>query len=64
MFVSAALVVDLGGTLSHAAVVARELEIPCVVNTRDATRRLSTGDRVRVDGKAGTVEILERAEMR
>ena len=59
--VSSALVVDLGGALSHAAVVARELNIPCVVNTRDGTRRLTTGDRVRVDGKAGTVEILERA---
>jgi pyruvate,water dikinase len=61
MFVSAALVVDLGGMLSHAAVVARELEIPCVVNAKDATRRLRTGDRVRVDGGTGTVEILSRA---
>jgi len=61
MYVSSALVIDMGGMLSHAAVVARELEIPCVVNTRDATSRLRTGDRVRVDGKAGTVEILERA---
>ncbi len=60
MYVSSALVVDLGGALSHAAVVARELNIPCVVNTRDGTRRLATGDRVRVDGKAGTVEVLER----
>jgi pyruvate,water dikinase len=61
MYVSSALVVDLGGMLSHAAVVARELGIPCVVNARDATRRLTTGDRVRVDGEAGTVEVLERA---
>jgi pyruvate,water dikinase len=62
MFVSAALVVDIGGTLSHAAVVARELGIPCVVNTRNGSRVLRTGDRVRVDGAAGTVEVLERAE--
>jgi pyruvate,water dikinase len=61
MFVSEALVVDMGGMLSHAAVVARELGIPCVVNARNATRRLRTGDRVRVDGRAGTVEILSRA---
>jgi phosphoenolpyruvate-protein kinase (PTS system EI component) len=54
-------VVDIGGTLSHAAVVARELGIPCVVNTRNGSRALRTGDRVRVDGKAGTVEVLERA---
>jgi pyruvate,water dikinase len=61
MFLSSALVVDIGGALSHAAVVARELGIPCVVNTRTGSRTLRTGDRVRVDGKAGTVEILERA---
>jgi rifampicin phosphotransferase len=61
MFLSAALVVDIGGALSHAAVVARELGIPCVVNTRNGSRALRTGDRVRVDGKAGTVEVLERA---
>ncbi|HTK66980.1 MAG TPA: PEP-utilizing enzyme [Pseudonocardia sp.] len=61
MFVSRALVVDIGGVLSHAAVVARELGLPCVVNTRTGTRTLRSGDRVRVDGSAGTVEILERA---
>jgi pyruvate,water dikinase len=61
MFISAALVVDIGGALSHAAVVARELEIPCVVNTHTGTRQLRTGDRVRVDGTAGTVQVLERA---
>lgn len=61
MYVSVALVVDLGGILSHTAVVARELDIPCVVNTRDASRRLRTGDLVRVDGRAGTVRVLERA---
>jgi len=60
MFISAALVVDIGSALSHAAVVARELGIPCVVNTRVGTRSLQTGDLVRVDGSAGTVEILLR----
>jgi phosphohistidine swiveling domain-containing protein len=58
MFVSAALVVDIGSALSHAAVVARELGLPCVVNTRDGSRRLQTGDRVRVDGGRGIVEVL------
>lgn len=62
MFVSAALVVDIGGALSHAAVVARELQIPCVVNTRDGTDIIRTGDWVRVDGRAGTVEILKHRE--
>jgi phosphoenolpyruvate synthase/pyruvate phosphate dikinase len=47
--------------LSHAAVVARELGLPCVVNTRVGTRVLRDGDLVRVDGTAGTVEILRRA---
>jgi phosphohistidine swiveling domain-containing protein len=60
MFLSSALVVDIGGPLSHAAVVARELEVPCVVNTRVGTRTLRTGDRVRVDGSKGEVEVLER----
>lgn len=44
MFVSAALVVDIGSVLSHAAVVARELGLPCVVNTRTGTRMLRDGD--------------------
>ncbi|HYF24342.1 MAG TPA: PEP-utilizing enzyme [Baekduia sp.] len=61
MFTSAALVVDLGGQLSHAAVVARELAIPCVMGTGDGTRRLRTGDICRVDGHAGTVHVLQAA---
>jgi pyruvate,water dikinase len=61
MLISAALVVDIGGTLSHAAVVARELGIPCVVNTGSGTTSLRTGDRVRVDGTRGTVTVLDRA---
>ena len=61
MFMANALVVDIGGQLSHAAVVARELSIPCVMNTLDGTRRLHDGDRLRVDGGAGTVEILNRS---
>jgi pyruvate,water dikinase len=61
MFVSAALVVDVGSTMSHAAIVARELGIPCVVSTATGSETIRTGDRVRVDGVAGTVQILERA---
>jgi pyruvate,water dikinase len=55
-----AVVTDIGAPLSHAAIVARELGIPAVVNCGDATMRLRTGDRVRVDGVQGSVEILER----
>jgi pyruvate,water dikinase len=60
LYLSKALVVDIGGALSHAAIVARELGIPCVVNTGDGTTRLRTGDQVRVDGSSGRVEILGR----
>jgi phosphohistidine swiveling domain-containing protein len=54
----AAIVTDVGAPLSHAAIVARELGIPAVVGCGNATARLRTGDRVRVDGSAGTVAIL------
>jgi pyruvate,water dikinase len=60
MFISAGLVIDIGGALSHAAVVAREMGIPCVVSTSNGTVQLHTGDRVRIDGTTGTVDILER----
>jgi len=55
---AAAIVTDVGAPLSHAAIVARELGIPAVVGCGNATMRLSTGDLVRVDGTAGTVEVL------
>lgn len=57
-----AVVTDIGGSLSHAAIVARELGIPAVVGCRDATIRLHTGDRVLIDGAQGIVEILELIE--
>jgi pyruvate,water dikinase len=56
-----AIVTDVGAALSHAAIVAREMGIPAVVNCGDATLKLRTGDRVRVDGSRGVVEILESA---
>jgi pyruvate,water dikinase len=57
--VASALVIDIGGALSHGAIVARELGVPCVINTRVGTRRLRTGDLLRVDGEAGVVTVLE-----
>ena len=62
LFLATALVVDIGGPLSHAAIVARECGIPCVIGTDNGTVVLRTGDFVRVDGNKGTVEILKRAE--
>jgi pyruvate,water dikinase len=55
---AAAIVTDVGAPLSHAAIVARELGIPAVVGCGNATTRLSTGDRVRVDGARGTVTLV------
>lgn len=55
---AAAVVTDMGAPLSHASIVARELGIPAVVGTGNATMRLRDGDRVRVDGERGTVEVL------
>jgi pyruvate,water dikinase len=57
---AAAVVTDVGGSLSHAAIVARELGIPAVVGCGDATSRLHTGDRVSVDGGQGTIQIVEQ----
>ncbi len=52
------VVTDTGGVLCHTAVVAREFGIPGVVGTGDATHRIKTGDRLRVDGNTGMVEIV------
>jgi pyruvate,water dikinase len=54
----AAAVSDIGGTMSHAAIVAREYGMPAVVGTGSATARIRTGDRVRVDGDRGIVTVL------
>jgi len=52
------LVTDLGSSVSHGAVIAREYGLPCVVNARQATRFLQTGNRVLLDGDKGTVVLL------
>jgi phosphohistidine swiveling domain-containing protein len=53
------LVTDSGGALSHPAVVSREFGIPAVVGTTVATQKIRTGQRIRVNGASGIVEILE-----
>jgi len=55
----AAAVSDIGGSMSHAAIVAREFGLPAVVGTGDATLRIKDGQRIRVDGSRGLVTILE-----
>ncbi len=52
-----AMVMEMGGPISHGAVVAREYGIPAVVGVPDATTRISTGDIITVDGAAGTVTL-------
>ena len=58
----AGLVTDTGGTTSHPAVLSREFGIPAVIGTSIATKRIRTGDRIRVDGSNGIVEVLEPAD--
>ena len=55
---AAGVVMDLGGILSHGAIIAREYGIPAVVNVSGATRIIRTGQEIRVDGDRGTVTIL------
>jgi rifampicin phosphotransferase len=58
---AAALVTDLGGVLSHAAIVAREYRLPTVVGTRTGTRTIRTGQLIEVDGGKGTVRLVEES---
>ncbi|GAA0319803.1 PEP-utilizing enzyme [Sphingomonas oligophenolica] len=55
----AAAVSDIGGSMSHMAIVAREYGLPAVVGTGSATQRIRTGQRIRVDGGRGVVTILD-----
>lgn len=57
----AAVVCDSGGVLAHPAIVSREFGIPAVVGTTNATKRIKTGDLVRVNGSTGVVEVLRHA---
>ncbi len=58
---AAAVVTELGGPMSHAAVVAREFGFPCVVDVQGATRSLPPGALVEVDGTTGEIHVLELA---
>jgi rifampicin phosphotransferase len=53
------LVMEVGGLMTHGSVVAREYGIPAVVGVHEATNRLQSGQRIRVDGTAGRVDIIE-----
>ena len=53
------LVMETGGVLSHGAIVAREFGLPAVAGLPDVHRRIQNGQRLRIDGGAGTVAIIE-----
>ena len=64
LFLSAAgLIMETGGMMTHGAVVAREYGIPAVVGVDQATRRLVTGQFVRVNGSTGLIELLPEETM-
>ena len=56
---AAGLLVERGSLLSHSAIVARELHLPCVVSIPHVTQILKTGDWIEMDGKSGTITILK-----
>ena len=60
MRMAVAIVTDEGGLTCHAAIIARELHIPCIVGTKVATQVLKDGDMVEVDAEKGSVRILRR----
>ena len=57
--IAGGVVTDIGSMLSHSSIVAREFNVPSVVNTKHATQLINTGDLIVVDGDAGTVEIVD-----
>ncbi len=52
------LIAEVGGRLSHGAIVAREYRIPAVMDVQNATQRLQDGQLIRIDGQQGTIEVL------
>lgn len=59
---AAAFVTNIGGMTSHAAIVSRELNKPCIIGTKIATKVLKDGDLVEVDANKGTVKVIKRYE--
>jgi pyruvate,water dikinase len=59
---AAGVIVEVGGVLSHASTIAREYGLPAIANVRHATRRLRTGDRVRLDANTGVVTKLNTGD--
>ena len=58
MVKASAIITDIGGITSHPAILSREMGIPCVVNTKNATKIIKNGDHIRVDGTKGEIYAL------
>jgi pyruvate,water dikinase len=56
-FIASALVIDIGGAMSHGAIIARELGLPCVIGTETGTTTLTDGQLILVDGDTGVVRV-------
>jgi phosphohistidine swiveling domain-containing protein len=59
---AAAIIADQGGLSSHAAIVSRELGVPCVIATNNGTRIIHDNDLLEINGRTGHIKILERAK--
>ena len=57
--IAGGMVCDIGAPASHAAIVSRELGVPCVVSVRDARRRIPNGSLIEIDGRSGTVSVID-----
>ncbi|MBU0707242.1 hypothetical protein KKG41_02620 [Patescibacteria group bacterium] len=59
MIKAAAIITDIGGIISHPAILSREMGIPCIVNTKKATKKIKTGMNLYVDGERGKIYVLD-----
>jgi pyruvate,water dikinase len=60
---ASAIITNQGGMLSHAAIVSRELDIPCVIGTdKDVLENIKTGDLIEVDAKNGVINVIHKAQ--
>ena len=59
MVFAKAIIMEVGGILSHAAIISREFGIPAILNVTDVTKILKKGDHIEVDGSSGAISILE-----
>ncbi len=59
MVKATAIITDLGGITSHPAILSREMGIPCIVNTKDATKKITNGQTIFIDGQKGEIYVLD-----